>query len=346
MNCRMILSLAGALLAAALFLCGAVNAEGLRASGPYVHENLAIYFIHGDNKRGEPPLTLQEAMKAETVLVHETGDVNELAIENLGDRDVFVQSGDIVKGGKQDRVLTSSMVVAPRSGRAPVASLSVEEGRWAARGSEADARFSNSESMVPSKYAKLAMKADIPVQVAGIARIDGAPRSSRQHEMWRSVVGIQESLARSLGRSVTETVSRISLQLSLENVALKERQGQYVKGLEQLPQDETIVGYAFAVNGRLSSADVYVSQALFANLWPKLLRASATEAIAESGRLGDGVPASKTVEAFLAGPEAGPAKAGQLTADVRLETRETNQVIYSETQRTGGGWVHRNYLAK
>lgn len=332
-------------IAAALF-AGAAQAEPLRATGPFVHDNLAIYFIHGDSARDEAPLTLHEAMKSGVAQVHETGDVNELKIEVNGDREVFVQSGNLMKGGKQDRILTSSLIVTPGSGSIPIESLSVEEGRRWPRGSEGEASFTGTEFLVPSKGAKLAMKSDFPVQVAGMAVINDAARPSRQVQLWQSVAATQENLKDTLGRSVTETISRSSLPLSLENATLKERQNRYVKALDRLPQDETIIGYAFAVNGRLNSADVYASQALFAKMWSKLLRASATEAIAERGRLGDAVPAPDAVDAFLADAKSVPAKLRPLSADVRLETRETEQVVYSETQRTSGVGVHRNYVAK
>src|SRR5205807_6107892 len=80
-----------------------VASESYRISGPVVHDNLAIYFVHGASAPGPVPLTLQEALGAGSVQVYETGNVNELEVENLGNSEVFVQSGDIVKGGKQDR---------------------------------------------------------------------------------------------------------------------------------------------------------------------------------------------------------------------------------------------------
>ena len=91
------------------------GAEGASViSGPVTHGNLAIYFVHGEEAPGRVTLTLQEAMAKGTVRVAETGSVNELRIENSGDEDVYIQSGDIVKGGRQDRVLTVSFVL-PRS---------------------------------------------------------------------------------------------------------------------------------------------------------------------------------------------------------------------------------------
>ena len=86
-------------------------------------------------------ITLQEAMVQRKVIVHETSNVNELVIENLSDEEVYVQAGDIVKGGKQDRVLSDDLVIGPNSGRVPIASFCVEQGRWHRRAGEPMAFF-------------------------------------------------------------------------------------------------------------------------------------------------------------------------------------------------------------
>ena len=118
---------------AAIGACGgaALADPSPRISGPHVHENLAIYFVHGQGAAGPVPLTLQEGLAKGNVQVVETGRVNELQIENTGGEEVFIQAGDIVKGGKQDRVLTVSLLLPANSGRVPIASFCVEQGRWA-----------------------------------------------------------------------------------------------------------------------------------------------------------------------------------------------------------------------
>ena len=63
---------------------------------------------------------------------------------------MFVQSGDIVKGGKQDRVLTVSLVLPPRSGRIAIAAFCVEQGRWSARGKEDVKTFAGVATAMPS----------------------------------------------------------------------------------------------------------------------------------------------------------------------------------------------------
>src|SRR5215217_9776340 len=61
-----------------------IQTSNYRLTGPYQHENLTIFLIHGPDQPGAPMFTpLQEAMERNLVIVHETSDVNELAIENV-----------------------------------------------------------------------------------------------------------------------------------------------------------------------------------------------------------------------------------------------------------------------
>ena len=129
------------------------RAQGLSISGPHVHKNLTIFLIRGqDRLSGKVPLTLEEALKQKRVIVHETGDVNELAIENVSqDAEIFVPSGDIVKGGRQDRVISITFLVPPRSGRIPIAAFCVEHGRWTARGGELPNAFAVPNAQIATR---------------------------------------------------------------------------------------------------------------------------------------------------------------------------------------------------
>ena len=114
-----------------------MQASDYRLSGPYTHKNLTIFLIHGKNMiEGRSFLTLQEALEQRKVVVYETKDVNELSIQNRSNQDIYVQAGEIVKGGQQDRVLAVDLIVPPRSGRMPIAAFCVESGRWNKREGE------------------------------------------------------------------------------------------------------------------------------------------------------------------------------------------------------------------
>src|SRR5439155_19494651 len=89
----------------------------------------------------------------------ETRSVNELTIENVSREEVYVQSGDIVKGGQQDRMLVVDLILPPRSGKIPIAAYCVENGRWHKRGAEEVTVFNSSSNVVASRDIKLAAKA-------------------------------------------------------------------------------------------------------------------------------------------------------------------------------------------
>lgn len=325
----------------------AIDAD-VRISGPHVHENLTVYFIHGKSEQGPVPLTLAEAIDKGRVRVVETENVNELKIENTGSEAVFIQSGDIVKGGKQDRVITSSLVVQPNSGEIPLAAFCVEQGRWAARGTESVARFASSYESVPSREAKLAMKA--PREVTATAGIRPGREQggySRQSDVWSSVAKTQQKLSGSLNADVASPTSASSLQLSLENEKLQAARRTYTDALQAAGENGAdIIGYAFAVNGRLNSADVYASNGLFRKMWNKQLQAAATEAIGEKGGKSDTPPTPELVKAFLGDAKRGEVKENALTSDVRLEVRDSARAVYSASSPADGAAFHESFVAK
>ena len=107
-----------------------------------------------------------------------------------------------------------------------------------------------------------------------------------------------------------------------------------------------IVGYAFAINGKIDSADVYPSNALFRKMWQKLLTAGVTEAIAAKSDAATTAPPSADVMAFLKTAEGGAATKQALTRAVELEMRKSARSIYLETLRADGSWAYRSYIAQ
>lgn len=309
--------------------------EDYKITGPYSHENLTIFLIHGkDTLTGKKFLTLQEAMQKKVVIVHETKDVNELAIENVSrDEEVYVQSGDIVKGGQQDRVLAVDLIVPPKSGRIPIAAFCVEQGRWRQRGQEAAGKFESSNESLATRDLKLA-----------------ANKTKSQSEVWAKVSEAQEKLSNNVGATVNESVSVSSLQLSLENKKVLEVTDSYIKKLSGIINGKSdVIGFAFAINGKLNSSDVYGSNALFQKLWPKLLKASAVEALADlqKGAKFETVRADSVQEFFSAAEDGKPSESA-VTNRVKMVTRETDDQIVFETrdQKQGEAVVHRSYVKK
>ena len=321
------------LIAAGLFINAVAQNSGqyataesnYRLSGPYTHGNLTVFLVHGKDMTNKTFLTLQEALAQKKVRVYETKDVNELAIRNLSNEDIYIQAGDIVRGGDQDRTISVDFIVPPKSGRMPIAAFCVESGRWSKRGNEENASFSSSDNMIATKDLKLAAK-----------------RERSQEAVWKNVKAAQDKLAVNVTAAAPAMIQTSSFELTVENVKVKETTEAYVKALSGILRNKSdVIGYVFAINGHVNSADVYASRALFAKLWPKLLKASAVEAVAELNKDVEAKPvATEVVHTFLTDSEKGRAEAREVTRRVKVVTREDDNNIFFETQdrAANDGW--------
>ena len=306
-----------------------------RLSGPYQHENLTIFLIHGRDQLGSRMFTpLEEAMKRKLVIVHETSEVDELAIENVSTaEEVFVQAGDIVKGGRQDRVLRVDVIVPAKSGKMPIDAFCVEHGRWSQRGLEKADHFSVSEGMIATKDLKLA-----------------ARRDASQARVWSEVNTAQAKLSAGVARDVRSDLSESSLQLALENEEVQESAAAYTNKLLPVTEGATdVIGFVFAINNKLNSADVYASNAMFKRFWPRLLKTAAIEAIAERALNEKNEPVSIAgTGEFLVAIERGAETLNEVTTRTHMLKREADKGLFFETRDMahGGAWVHRSYLTK
>ena len=366
--------LRGISLTVVVCLCVAVvSAFGqgaVRVSAPYTHKNLTIYLIQGaDTRSTRDLLTLQEAMEMKVFIVHETEDVNELIVENISpDHDVFIQSGDIVKGGKQDRVLAISVIIPRNSGKVSIEAFCVESDRWEGRGKESKKVFSSSEERIVSRELKVATYGDptsgsISGSGSGSGNGDGTGSGSgsgtvsasevvtvagrgSQTQVWNEVANAQTNISNNMMVDVTANTSASSLQLSLENKKLQKATSEFVKKLADITNGKKdVIGYAFAINGKINSADIYLSNHLFAKLWPKMLKAAVTEAISLADKpKAKTEPTAAAITKFLADADRGVKKERRTVAKSKVITRASkNEAVY-EARDKSDLVVHRNYV--
>lgn len=317
-------------------------------SGPYAHDNLAVYLIHREGADDGPvPLTLDEAMQRGLIEVIETGVVEELVIRNRGDSEVFLQSSDIFKGGKQDRVLITSMIVPPRSGDLSVDVFCVESGRWSARDGEEASWFSQSTARLPSRDGRIALFKEAQRWFAPEGdRAAWANDEDLQSRVWESVGAVQADLGAAMALDVADERSPSSLQLSLENPDLASALERYESSLGSLAQGHRdAVGYVFAINGRIAGGDEFANGGLFRKLWTRQLTAAATEAIAEKDAPVRGQPTLVEIGAFVDAARTGESAGMPMPGELILETRQTDQVLHTELLRLNGLLVHRSLIA-
>lgn len=306
-----------------------------RVHGPVTHENLSVYFLFGpDQMKGAKILTLDEALKDKKVIVHETKNVNQLAIENTSTDPVFVQAGDIVKGGQQDRTIAVDAIIPAKSGRLPIGSFCVEQGRWSKRGGENAGRFDNNDYTLVGNALKLACRGD-----------------KSQGGVWKEVNEAQGKLGRVVNAEVKDARSGTSLQLSLEHKKLKDVTAAYEKAFTDcLPCTRTgnVIGFAVAINGKVLSADVYANSDLFRRLWPKLMRSTVLEAVSEKDPTARFAPATvEGVHVFLAEASSGKRTERKVLQDLKEVQLDSEKNVYFETKADKDGAVlRRSYLKK
>jgi hypothetical protein len=221
----------------------------------------------------------------------------------------------------------------------PISVFCVEAGRSKPRGTENPREFHSSNHVGAGKNFKLAAKAQ-----------------KSQDGVWGAVAENQQKLSASLGTPVTSKVSPSSFPLALGNERVIEASDPYLDALAPIVEGkDDVIGYAFAINGEVNSGDVYGSHALFLKMWPKLLRGSAIEALAEHPNAkGDQQPIAPpptkemvrdAIEQAATGTAEG-AMAGKRTV---LVTRQTATAAMFETVDPEAGddaYVHRSFILK
>ena len=115
----------------------------------WTYKNLKIIPVRYKGNGAAMPLVLQnsisfsQALKQGLVTVQERGttaieNVHWLSLYNNSDKNIFVSSGEVLSGGRQDRMISKDTIVMAKSGRIDLPVMCVEEGRW----SEKDKKFS------------------------------------------------------------------------------------------------------------------------------------------------------------------------------------------------------------
>ena len=298
-----------------LFACLSVSSMPLYAQPKaleqaYTHKNLTVYLLQSDNLISREYITLEEALKSNKVILHETGSVNELQIENKSNDYVFIMSGDIVKGGKQDRTISEDLVLKPRSKKVSLASFCVEQSRWQKRGSEDVSKFTSSSNMLSNRNLKIAARS-----------------SKNQSAVWAEVAEFQTNVGTNVSADIRSERSASSLQLSLENKDFQKSLAEYKKALSAaFDGKENIVGFVCCINGKVVSAEWFGNVKLAAKLRIKLLESVASEAIFSYNKDLKYTQCSQTeITDFLKEAERGTETVSETGDDMLLRKRETEK---------------------
>ncbi len=327
-------------------------ASGFTLEGPFTYENLSVYVVRGSTTDARDYITLDEGLAARTVTVREKGsaaggdrsEVNELEIENRSDKWLFLQAGDIVKGGKQDRTIMTDLALAPRSGPQPLEAFCVEHGRWVP--SADGMAFRNNPGLVAGSSLKRAIQGE-----KNQSRVWQEVAQAESRAVAAVLIEAGPAAATPPRLSSTGTYNAIG-----ENKTVSTSRDAYVKALLPTIRKHTkAIGLAVAINGKVTSADVYASSALFQRMTEKLLNSYALEGfLARDGSLSISAPAKEQVVAFLSQPATTAVATETVGTSMQRSTRETDEVVMYEYSHVAKAAVakpdvvivHQSYLRK
>jgi len=270
---------------------------------PITHGDLTIFpVVSGKSHDTSDFITLDEGIRSGDVVVTEVGnlhssmhrrppyqsrpyqgaEVNRLVLVNNSKHPLILLAGEVVTGGKQDRVVGKDRIVPAESDPVDLSVFCVEHGRW----TETSTKFDTHASVMLQPSVRMKAMAD-----------------QDQQKVWDEVANSRKNMAGAMLHAPSaglSTVEVTSAQAQIENTSsyAKARENSVVqKQVESITEpmqksyesvikqlrNQNAVGVVVAVKGRIVWADMFASSALLAKYWPKLLESYATEALTMPG---------------------------------------------------------------
>jgi hypothetical protein len=278
---------------------------GWSVLAPVSYRNLTIFPVRGrDLVAAGDYITLDEGLRRGTVIIAEKGStqltrgtrpdprrpraarheqaalrgdgasVNELALVNRSGKKLLLLAGELVVGGKQDRIVQEDRIVPAISVPVALDVFCVEQGRWQQRAS-VDTGVGGPRPVqliaAPSadNFGSLGAISHPKLRAA-------AQDKKEQGAVWGEVKDNNRKLSTT---NATETYQEV-----YTNRQVAAQLNDYVRALQREVMQPGVVGVVVARNGQLVWADIFASHALFASYWPKLLKSYAVDAMGDNVR--------------------------------------------------------------
>jgi hypothetical protein len=297
---------------------------GWRLAQPVTFENLTIFpVVTAQNLDTSGFATLDEALASGEALITEQGaemrrmrdgsiapnyqsspQVNQLVLINRGKRPLILLAGEVVSGGKQDRIIGKDRIVPTGAAPLPLDVFCVEHGRWTPGG----AQFSAAQLMVNPGVRDKAAVAQNQSEVWAAVRGEGnAVGSSAQEVPMNGKNYTAITRVPATPGATTETVTVESEPAAVPRAAVSgaiaaSGTQDYQKIYQRSPiggsvdtfteeigrrfahetsglKGEHVVGVVVAFSSEVAWSDVFASPQLFDAYWPKLLRSYVVEAV-------------------------------------------------------------------
>ena len=285
-------------------------ANDFRVLAPIESGNLLLFPVVRANSKSPgatPFLTLDEGIKGGQVEVTEAGkvrglvrprggapqvwedryrgdQVNTLVLVNNSNQPLLLLAGEIVTGGKQDRVIAKDRIVPVGGDPIDLSVFCIEPGRW----TESSAKFgAAAKGKVGSFMVQPTVRQEAMV-------------SKNQQSVWDSVRGAMTQMAAAAppasaptgvdegysGHSGSFNTTSYAKAMQDGNVSEKvdEAAAPVMKSRDQVLaklREEHAIGVVVAVRGEIVWSDLFADNELLSRYWTKLVRSYAAESLSE-----------------------------------------------------------------
>ena len=325
MDRRILGHVAFVLLTAALAVAGTPTQE-YKVLPAITRGNLSLFpIVGGPAANTAPLLTLDEGLRSGAVVVTEagsaqglvrpgthyrpagSGEVNRLVLVNNSGRPLLLLAGEVVTGGKQDRVIGVDRIVPPKSDLIDLSVFCVEPGRWVAS--------SEHFASMPSAMAQPSVR--MPAMALRDQQLVWDNVATAQHRMYAAA---PPQAADAIGRTTSYAKVMQNPQGEKTIASAATSYDGFLPELHKVGARGVVV----AVNGRITWADVFASTDLLEKYWQKLIRSYVAESLTNTGM--GGHADQKSAQTFL---------------DQQNGTREVSETepgVSRRTEITGDGY--------
>jgi hypothetical protein len=292
---------------------GPDSANGWRIGDPISYETLTVFpVLSSQDAYAADFETLDAALASGEAIVAEQGEymrrsrngvepnpaissgpqVNQLVLLNRGKKPLLLLAGEVVSGGKQDRIIGKDRIIPVGAKPLPLDVFCVEHSRWTG-GTET---FAAAKMMVHPTVREQAAVDQDQSKVWAAVRGDavGSRAGAATGEPARPQSDISSNLEVTAPRITSRQLSTVvasaaptqayrdiyqssEIGPSVENFAqeVEKRFKRSTSGLK----GEHVVGVIVAFGGEVAWSDIFASSQLFDAYWSKLLRSYAVEAL-------------------------------------------------------------------
>jgi hypothetical protein len=314
---------------------GPDSSSGWRIGDPATYETLTVFPVLSSQEAYTADFeTLDAALASGEAIVAEQGEymrrsrdgiaqsvpmissgaqVNQLVLVNRGKRPLLLLAGEVVSGGKQDRIIGKDRIIPIGAQPLPLDVFCVEHSRWTGSGNT----FAAAKTMVHPTVREqaavdqdqnkvwAAVRGDSVGSATGVGSGSGGGVGSGEGGAMgggATSAGVAARQRAEMSSNLEVTAPQISQQQlssvmasaaptqgyrsiyqsaavgpSVENFALEveRRFNRATSGLK----GEHVVGVIVAFGGEVAWSDIFASSQLFDAYWPKLLRSYAVEAL-------------------------------------------------------------------